>query len=116
MIIPGSFGWPFSVGTPYTYFYLGALAYTQPSSLYAVRRSSYRPARGLEIPFLKEGILSINSDRLANKFSAALSQAREQGKPFVVEWRPEARPSQSHAEYDAGCGCGPVDLPNEPSR
>jgi len=59
--------------------------------------------------------LSINSNQLAKKISTILDEARQQGTPFVVEWRPEKSRSQSHAEYDAGCGCGPVDVPNERS-
>jgi hypothetical protein len=49
------------------------------------------------------------SNELTKKISTILD-AREQGTPFVVEWRPQKDHSHLHAEYDAGCGCGPVDF------
>jgi hypothetical protein len=66
--------------------------------------------------FSNEGILSMNSNELTKKISAILDEARRQGRPFAIEWRPEKGHSQSHAEYDAGCGCGPVDFPDPVRR
>lgn len=60
--------------------------------------------------------MSINSNELTKKISTILDEARQQGGPFVVEWRPEKSHSQLDAEYDAGCGCGPVDLPDSIRR
>jgi hypothetical protein len=54
----------------------------------------------------------MNSNPLTNKINAILDEARQQHRPFVVEWRPDKSHSQLHTEYDAGCGCGPVDLPD----
>jgi hypothetical protein len=59
----------------------------------------------------------MNSNELAKKISTILDETRQQGRPFVVEWRPEKKShSQLHAEYDAGCGCGPVDFPDPVRR
>jgi hypothetical protein len=65
--------------------------------------------------FSKEEILSINSNQLTKKISMILDETRQQGTPFVVEWRPEKSHSQLDTEYDAGCGCGPVEL-SDPVR
>jgi hypothetical protein len=62
---------------------------------------------------LKEGRVLAHTDDQANRelvgsTSAALKNANEQGQPFVLAWRPDAK-HPHWAEHDAGCGCGPID-------
>jgi len=64
---------------------------------------------------LREKIVSTNSDQLADSITAAVKEAREQERPFLVAWRPNARP-RLQSEHDEGCGCGPADLPDPPLR
>ena len=47
---------------------------------------------------------------LAQGIRTAMKEATEQGRPFLVAWRPDATRPFSVMEYDAGCGCGPSDL------
>ena len=52
-----------------------------------------------------------NEGRLAKgarALGAELKDAREQGLPFIVEWRQSAKTEHPYAS-DAGCGCGPID-------
>ncbi len=45
----------------------------------------------------------------AKRVSDALIKANEQGQPFVLAWRPVVNSPGWLAEYDAGCGCVPVE-------
>ena len=44
----------------------------------------------------------------ATALVAELKEAREQGLPFIVEWRQSEKTEHSYVG-DAGCGCGPID-------
>jgi hypothetical protein len=51
---------------------------------------------------------------VAENAIAALKNAQDQGKPFVIEWRQDTRPPRWQGESDAecgggGCGCGPIE-------
>jgi hypothetical protein len=52
-----------------------------------------------------------NRERAETIDGVALKKAKEQGQPFVREWRlrPSENGSSWHVGDDAGCGCGPVD-------
>jgi hypothetical protein len=39
---------------------------------------------------------------------AALKTAKEQGKPYLIEWR-QSDAKAFDLQGDAGCGCGPVE-------
>ena len=62
---------------------------------------------------LKELILARAAEQvhhdLAKSISLVVDNAREQGQPFIVEWRQPANPHRREREYDAGCGCGPIE-------
>ena len=52
-----------------------------------------------------------NEGRLAKGATALvaeLKEAREQGLPFIVEWRQSMKTERPYPS-DAGCGCGPVE-------
>jgi len=44
----------------------------------------------------------------ARALVAELKEAREQGLPFIVEWR-QSMTTEHQYLGDAGCGCGPVE-------
>jgi len=46
---------------------------------------------------------------LAENAMAALKNAQEQGKPFVIEWRQDTKPPRWQGDGDAGCNCGLFD-------
>jgi hypothetical protein len=65
----------------------------------------------------KEEIVSTNSHEIAKNIRIALKEAIERGQPVVLPWRADSRPLlRLDSEHDAGCGCGPVDLLDEPAR
>jgi len=39
---------------------------------------------------------------------AAMRQAKEQGRPFILAWRQPSNAERRLFESDASCGCGPV--------
>jgi hypothetical protein len=40
---------------------------------------------------------------------AAMRQAKEEGRPFILAWRQPANAECRLFESDASCGCGPID-------